>query len=515
MKDGDKIITDLKTESVTVFLDGAEISKRGKVSLEQGNTRIVFSKLTSSILPESIRVASDGKVKVVSVVHNVNYLENMGESEKIESLKKDFEEAKYTISKLSAESKVLSSEWEILMLNREINKNESTKINEFQIAMEYFKDSMTRITTAQIENTKKLEDAREKYNAISRELNKYINSRKEVNEVHVEVYAEEKTESDFILSYYTYNARWKPLYDIRTSGDTNNINLVLKADVVQNTGEDWENVAITFSSGNPSVGANEPRLYSWRLNFYQVAPVESLLNMSSAKQKLESEYSLSEDIAIEESMDTLDVLSTVSENMSSLEFALNGKVSLENAEKRILDVIDYTLDADYKHYAVRKLEKDVFLLAVIKGFEKLTLLPGEVNIYLNNSFVGKTYLDPRTISENLEISLGRDKSVIVTRVKGTDLKAKTTFGSNIKDTRSFDITIRNLKRTPIKITVIDQIPISANKSIVVEVNEISDAVLNKETGELNWTLDLKAGESVLKKFKYTVTYPQNQTIILE
>ncbi|GHV02123.1 hypothetical protein FACS1894211_13010 [Clostridia bacterium] len=138
-----------------------------------------------------------------------------------------------------------------------------------------------------------------------------------------------------------------------------------------------------------------------------------------------------------------------------------------------------------------------------------------MQIFYGSQFVGQTHIDPRRTDDVLKISLGRDKNVIVTRIKGRDLSGKTLFGGNMKASRSFELKARNAKSVPVELTLLDQIPVSTDKSVTVDANELSGAEHNKEKGELKWIVALKPGETVSKTVKYTVTYPAGVTIAIE
>lgn len=507
-----KIISDSKTESVILFLNGAQVTRNAKIELAGGNSTLVFTGLAPSIYPESIQVGVFGKQRIVSVVHRINYLEGKEKSERVIFLTEEFNRIIEEINVLNAEAIVLKNEWDILMANKDFSKKESVNVEDLKNAVSFFKSSMTEISAKQLENSKKVKELKEKQNALEMELRNNLNSKSPVSEVVVEVFSEEAGECDLSLSYYISSASWRPFYDIRTQSDSNVAILSLKAYITQDSLEDWNDISLTLSSGNPSIMASEPRLSPWYLRADVPVVVFSAQN-SRADMKVMDEYEAIEEVA---DVPAPVMPSSVNENQASLEFILNNKVSIPggNTEK-IIDVLDYKLNADYKYYAVRKLEEGVFLLAVIDGWQSLNLLSGEVNVFLGNSFVGKTYIDPRKIKDNLEISLGRDKSVTITRVKGADFKDKTFIGGNIKETRSFDITVRNLKSKAISVTVLDQVPVSVDKTIVVDILETTGASLNKETGELSWVLNIPAGKEEVKKFKYIVTYPKNKTLILE
>lgn len=506
-----------KPENVTLFLNGAQITRKGKISVPNGESTVRFTNLPYALNPESIQVQTSNNQRIISAVHSINYLSEAQESEKIKSLQAEYEKLKYEKKFVEAERTVLKNEWDILMVNKDFNKKESVKVEDFKDAVDFFKKSMTEISKKQIECEKELEKIREKIEAIEMEFGN-ISKQKAVSEISVEIYSETESECEIFLTYYTPNASWTPMYDIRTESDSLKASLVMKANVKQNTGEDWDNVNVILSSGNPLIGATEPRLTPWRLGFE--IPNNTYLKQSQVnfmRQSSESKKVMDEviDEINFETESYLPAPSAATENQSSLEFILTNKVNILSHQQKTLDVAIYNLQAKYKYYSVRKLDMDVFLLAVISGWENLNLLAGSVNIFLENSFVGKTYLDPRLIKGDLELSLGRDKQVTVTRVKGTDYKSKTMLGSNIKESRNFDINVRNLKKKSIEITVIDQAPISTDKSIVVEVLETSGGVFDKETGELSWNLTLEPSASKNMKFKYSVTYPKDKTLILE
>ena len=204
------------------------------------------------------------------------------------------------------------------------------------------------------------------------------------------------------------------------------------------------------------------------------------------------------------------------ETQTSVEFALPAPISVPSgSDGYTAEIMDAEMPAKYEHYSVRKLDRDVFVLAKIEGWEKLSILEGEVGVFLGNTYVGRSFIDPRRADDTLEISLGRDPGVIVTRVKGRDFAGTSFLGANNRATREWVLTVRNTRQTPIDIRVLDQLPVSVNKSIKVEAVELSGAVHDADTGELRWDLHLEPGESTQKTVKYTVTYPKDQELALE
>ena len=183
----------------------------------------------------------------------------------------------------------------------------------------------------------------------------------------------------------------------------------------------------------------------------------------------------------------------------------NGK-----AQTAVLQTLD--VPAIYKHYAVPKLDKDPYLLAQITDWGKLNLLPGEANIIVENTYIGKSVIDPSSTSDTLNLTLGRDKRVAITREKIMDYSSIKFMGSNKLQRFTYEISIRNNKKDSINLLLKDQYPISTDKDIEVELVDNGKADVSNEDGLLTWKLALAPGESKKIQFTYTIKYPKNKIV---
>jgi uncharacterized protein (TIGR02231 family) len=110
------------------------------------------------------------------------------------------------------------------------------------------------------------------------------------------------------------------------------------------------------------------------------------------------------------------------------------------------------------------------------------LLPGEVALFLDGAFVGQTEFAYVSPGDFVNVCLGVDKGLSVkyhprqaiTSKRGMVLAKSTVQGY------SQLISIRNLKSSPVaKLTIMDQIPISEDKAIVVNmIAPNKDTVIN-------------------------------------
>ena len=151
-------------------------------------------------------------------------------------------------------------------------------------------------------------------------------------------------------------------------------------------------------------------------------------------------------------------------------------------------------------------------MARATGWEDFNLLPGEANIFFEGTFVGKSFIDPNNIKDTLEVSLGRDKRIVVKREKLKDLTSKNFIGSSRKESYVWEISVRNTKTDAVKIIIEDQVPVSQNTQIEVTTVELGGAKYNKDTGKLTWELELKSNETRKLVYKFEVKYPKDKQV---
>jgi hypothetical protein len=89
------------------------------------------------------------------------------------------------------------------------------------------------------------------------------------------------------------------------------------------------------------------------------------------------------------------------------------------------------------------------------------------------------------------------------------------LGTKKEETKSWLISVKNNKLQDIDITVLDQIPVSTLEEIEVQPLNLTNGLLDKETGKLTWKLNLKPSEKKDIDLKYSVKYPKFRTLMIE
>ncbi|HEU4471081.1 MAG TPA: mucoidy inhibitor MuiA family protein, partial [Flavisolibacter sp.] len=183
-----------------------------------------------------------------------------------------------------------------------------------------------------------------------------------------------------------------------------------------------------------------------------------------------------------------------------------------NGKEQTATLKEYAAAAAFKYYAVPRLDKDAYLLAELADWEKLNLLPGEANIILEGTYVGKSFIDPASTSDTLNLTLGRDKRVVVKKEKLVDFSSVKFLGSQKLQKITYELTVKNNKKDTVRMLLKDQYPLSTNKEVEVELIEDSGAMNNAETGVLTWKLELAPGESKKLRFAYSAKYPKDKLL---
>ncbi len=589
---------------VTVYRQGAQIERSLNVLLPKGKTDIYVPNLSSKIDEKSIQVTANNGITIVSVNFNIDYLnqQNVGkEAGQLTAKRKQINDSIELVGKLN---QVCQQEKEMLLANKSIGGNAGVNVNELKQTATFFRERLSEIEMMLYHNKLKVERMALRSNTIARQLqtlNAQMNQPTGV--VKVTVSSEQSVNTDMTLIYLINDARWVPAYDIRIQDVDSPLNLFYKAQVSQNTDEDWENVRLTLSTGNPSLNNTKPDLQTYFLTFNNYyAPANGQVNRGMLSGRVIDEtglpipgvnvvvrgttigtvtdpdgkysFSLPENaqmisysfigykstelpitgsvmnVTMSEDVMELDEVVVVGYGVAndlqgqvsgintrqskqvkqvkqhiplaiqqqqvSTEFKIDIPYSVPSDNKPYdVTMIEYKIPADYQYSCVPKLSSDVFLMAQIPDWTEYNLQNGEANLFFQGVYQGKTYIDTKTQEDTLSLSIGRDKDLVVERKIKKDYQSKKVIGSTTKEQKTWEITIKNNKNIPVRISIEDQYPVSKDSEIKVEDLQYSGAKADIDKGRLAWDMQMKPKETKLLNVSYTVKYPKNRKVLVE
>lgn len=605
---------DSKIKQVTLYRNGAEVTRGMSVSLEEGLHELIFKNLSSSIDKESVRLSGVGDLTVLSILPRSNYNKE-GERQKAIKLLEDQRDLIH--DKLTYErgmQNVYKQDEEMLVKNQQIGgANVTLKTLDLKEAIDFQRKRLTEILAEKLKTANNIKKLEEDLKRVGEQLTPLqTEAQKGTTEVAIQVSVKKLTQTDLDLTYYVADAGWYPVYDAKATNLSAPLVLHYKASVFQYSGEDWKKVKLTLSTANPRDRSMIPPLKTWYWGFpndysmYQTRsgdnlPVVGGISEVSGFVKDEENnalagvsvtingtnigvitdangfYQLSIPPNLASNQRILDYkfigYQTVTKGIfsSRMDIALRPEASalqevvvagyggqaprqkmvamtgnnsspqsikLETSERESATSVTYEIpvaytllsdgktyavdiktenvpDSYYEYISIPKVKPDVYLNAYLPTWNNLSLLSGDVNLFLEDSYVGKTRLDVESASDTLSFSFGPDRSVIVQREQLKTFTKKQLFGNNVTENRAFKITVRNTKKIPVRIVVKDQFPLSKNKEVEVSDKSAPEAKVDDTTGEVIWSLVLPAGQSKELNLKYTVKYPRTGYVTRE
>ncbi len=510
---------DSKIAEVTLFQSGAQVTHQVNFNFKDGENQIKLSDLPVYLDPNSIQVEGTGALTILSVKHEINYEIDAKSNPRVKALSDSIEDVQFKLAEIQAMSEVYSEEQALLRNNSSIKGTNSNLIPEDLNEMaDFYRNRMKEIRFKQLELTDNQRQAQAQLSRLQTQLNQ-LNARKGTNpsEIMMTILAEKAGTANLRVSYLTQSAGWYPVYDLRADDVNSPIAFSYRAKVFQSTGNDWNDVLLTISTGNPNSGSQAPNLYPWYVNLYDPRPMPQsnatyLYDKINEPAPAAKAYYKDEDAAKSE-LSYSNQYVRVSNNTVNMEFKISTPYDIPSDNQQY-DVVMQTemLKAIYEYVSTPKLDNDAFLRAQITDWAQYSLLPGESNVFFKGTFVGKGYIDPALANDTLSLSLGRDKGIAVKREQIKDFCKTGMFGNKQHTTKAYEISIQNNKKQAIELIIEDQVPISQNGEIEVEVEELSGGELDATTGRVKWKITLAAGASIKKQLRFNVKYPKKKYV---
>lgn len=519
-------------DRVTVFANGAQVVRSKSVQLVAGEQVVTFTGMSPFMDRKSMQLKARGRLTVLGVSHRTVHPDSMVQMKRLHQAADAVKVVQRKIQQAKDEKEVLASQLELVKTNCSVaGRTVATPLANIKELNNYYSQELLSLK-------KRSQDVDDELLRLNEELTKKQSTLDSISrikltaatEVDVKVDAQQAGRANFDITYYVKNAGWFPSYDVRSEGTGQPLTLSYKANIYQNTNEEWKNVPVMLSSSNPNRSNVAPQLGTYWIDFerdvtsYRRARGAGLamksLERITADEALQGRVAGLDAVPVqEEVMEESAVIDNVQQQaMFGYEFEIKHPLTLPNSSRSsatVIEIARYDVPAQYEYRGYPKIDKEAFLIANATDWQKLNLMEGEANVYFDNSFVGKSIVDPNAATDTLHFSLGRDQSIRVQRTKVNESSTHRFLGSNQEQTLTWRITVKNARREAVNITLYDQTPVSRNSDIDVTVSELSGGVRNADTGIVTWPLQLQAGEQRELLLQYKVKYPKNRRLTIE
>jgi len=520
-------------KSVTIYPDRAVITIQATISMVAGTHRVIFDELPLVLDQDSVRARGQGEmsirllgVDVSTIYYEETPAEDVGllldQIHAIEDSMKELDD--------ESESHLAHSEY-ISGLRRAadrfaqgLSRGKSTVENQIELTnFLYEQDRETKAALRKI-----IFDRRElkaKLTKLRQELKeKQSSSRKKRMRAVVGLETDIGGEAALELTYLVSKAGWKPLYDLRLTGEAGRslVELTAFAEISQETGQEWKNVELYVSTARPAIAQRKPELDPWYIDVYtppsprvygasHAMPRPAAAAEPAPKSQAMRLGSLEDDLILAE-MVVAEVASRESAAVgSSVTFKIKGQADIPSDGSTHKKVIaTHQLDPEIDYLAVPKHTSAVFRRILMINESPAPLLAGKSNLFAHDEFIGSTDLDYVPIGGEVEMLFGVEERIRIER----ELIKRDVDKARLRDKRQirfgFEIEIENLMPDEVNVELQDQLPVSRHEDIKVRLEKGDPEP--SEISELNiieWKLLVNSGETQNIEFAYLVEHPRN------
>lgn len=539
----DELTAVSKVDAVTVFPQGAEVSRIAKLSIPKGTHTVILSDIPADAVSSSIRVEglATGKLEIGSVDSRRLMVPRSDEQQAASERRRIEDEIEALRDQRTApEADLQAAETQKNLIanlaqlpTRPPSPQGTERSEDWDSVLSTIASASARAQRLQLDAQLRLRALDRRIEDLEKQLASLAPAEEERTEIRVHVEAIAAVDADLVIRYQVANASWTALYDARlTTGDKVNapsLVLLRRAEIQQNTGEAWDNIALALSTTRPSASAAAPELYPMTVDF---EPPPEMRPMAGApapmtegmlrKRAMQAEPGM--DMAAE-TAEAEPVVAAVAPKQASVmvapfqaTFAVAGRVAIPNTgEPKRVALASDTLEPKVGVKTVPKADASAYLYTKFTLPAGTPVLPGPVSLFRDGTFVGTASLPLLSPGEEHEMGFGTDDLVRVKHAVLEEKRGETGLISTSRtDSRNFKLTIKNLHERQISVRVLDQLPVSNNQDIKVEQTSKrapTTANVDDRRGVLAWDFDLEPDQEQVLEFGYRVTWPSGRSII--
>lgn len=538
----DDIAITSRVDAVTVFPQGAEVSRVAKVKVEKGIHTVVISDVPADVDPSSIRVEglATGKLEIGSV-DSRRLMVPSTDAAVVASERRRTEDEIQILrdQRMGAEAQLQAAETQKILIGNLGQLPTRPSPAQGAERSEDWSQILTTIATGSLEAQRNAVDAQVKMRTLDRQIEDLEKklaalspAELERTEVKIHVEALAPLDADLVVRYQVPGASWTPLYDARlTTGDKATsplLSLIRRAEIRQNSGEPWDSAALTLSTTRPNASAAIPELTTMTVDFAPPpAPPRPMASAmpdaeAYAKRRSLNEAQLDDGASVEPAAAPVPVAvatqqASVLTSPFQAVFAVPGRSSVPNTgEAKRVQLLTEKLEPQLGIKTVPREDTNAYLYATLLMPAGTPLLPGPVSLFRDDTFVGTGAFPILSPGEKHELGFGADDLIRVKHAVVEDKRGETGLISTSRtDVRKYKITVKNLHERPMKVTVLDQMPVSSNADIKVEAigqSPPTQTDVEDKRGVLAWELKIDADDEAEVDFGYRVIWPSAKSI---
>lgn len=504
--------------NITLFSEKALVTRAGKAHVDAGMTRLFIETDAFSINGDSVSAAvyGNGTVMAVRVSRTPEPETPQNTIRDLEKKRDGLESKKALLSSQKAAEKKKAA-----FIDAVIDSSKGKAVSDMTAGKTPKPEELSGLLSFIGKNVETVEENTNKIEAEIRTIDNEISAvEKEIsmlssggnrNTTGIEIVFNSANAQDIRVrtSYITLQAGWSPVYRADISASDNDFKLSLMARVIQKSGEDWNDVAITVSNALFVPGGHLPEIAPWYVDIPQARTWRQKSLMTEAPVAMErAEDTVSKAAEFEQA--------TTRRTAVSMEYDISNPVTIRSRdEETLVPLFTKTVTGDFYRLCIPAESPHAYLTCRAKA--DVELAAGPMRIFFDGRYAGPMMLDEKQAGKPFVIGLGADRSIRLKREKRVDKKNETFFKKFERDTvirdLAYRISVENTGDRPVKLLVSDHVPVSKTDRITVEDISFFPEPTAKDAdgkpGVIAWDITAGPGETKTIDISFTVSYPKD------
>jgi len=536
-----------RVERVTVYPDGAVVTRLGKADLLQGASQIILRGLPATIDPASIRVEGKSFAKESGTgsfsVGSVDVRLTPGETRppgldpviqaKLKILREERGVLAGRVSAIEAKRAAIER-FAQTTPDKLGSEGKALPVTDWVAVFDTIGTALLKVHEELRGIKIRLDEVDVEIATLERAAPAPLRTGAPKRDIAIAVEASAPVAAEFAVTYRVGGAGWTPQYEARLStgsgAEKPAIDLVRRAELRQRTGEDWSDVALTLSTTRSAGGTRAPELAPMQVMFFE--PITSDLmrgrNLGSAPPALAPSPARAATAAAAEAEASARNIparpaeiqtAQVEASAYQASFQVPGRVSIpQDGSSKTVVLSQSRAEPTLSARITPELEETAYLEAAFTHDDPAALLPGTVALHRDGTYIGRGRIGLVAQGDKVELGFGADDKLKVSRAPVRRRENEPTWlGQTRTDLREFKTVVKSLHAQPVKVTVTERIPFSESTAITVEsISAQTTPPTEKQVGDKRgvsaWTFDLAPGAEKEIKVSYRIKWPGDREV---
>ena len=542
------IESDSTIDAAIVFTEGATITRTAGFAADAGRHQIVIDDLPLNFDANSLRVtgAAETTFRIVSVDHRIRRLPPRDQKDSPEYIALEAERDTLFTRKEDLTFELNTIDLKIDVANGRLRMVETLMEREPQAMVNdaaytprdatdwgdtigVLAEQMEIALLAKITAEREKQDVVDQISEVSKEIADVQQQMlatqlpaQETSVATIEIVTDAAIDGTLNLEYRTAHAGWRPIYDLRlTQGDAANLTVERHARVHQNTGEAWDDVALTLSTARPSLRMDAPMFGEqiatlWDPEAAKLGDVMAMAESEVADMARPRRSVAQAPMAISAAEPAPVTYET---RGRTLTYVMSERADIDGdgtTRQVLIDATSSTVETTAR--ATPRLDPSAYLYATLENTFDGPILPGEGSVYVDGAFIGQSYLPYTAADAKLDLPFGViDGITIAAEVTNRETGDYGLVSTTNTQEEAFMMTATSVLPYDMPLTIYDRAPVSENEDLEITIAanpRASETDVNGVRGLMAWTLDMTANSTQTVTFGYEMSWPGDQNLQL-